>query len=397
MKSAVNTLPLLQEINVDKKKKKITNEQIADFLAVSNGFVSQVFSGTSRITFMDFVNMVRYIYQDEERERRLIFEFCTGTTKPLNLCVAMEFASVEREYDLLNFLVQKGLNHRNAMVKECATFYDYVYKRSKGKLKGNKLWAKIMEEKKKPSFIEMKSLHSLIIMYSFIDIREYNGLLKFAPIEHAEEQEEEKEKKKKGKEKEIGNEYICRSYKIRLEELKVIAHLMNNEVHESREIALKAISTENTNDFPAFTASIFHYLGQSYIHEDILKAIEWVQKAKNLLESFKTDKFEKNIQEFNNTLDFIKIKAKIDLHKIVPRSIAERAHLSIQLNHKEEAIKILNQRIEESDDVAARPYYYYYLGMATGNKNHLEKSIILFEQHGNKFFAELPKKCLQDL
>lgn len=178
----MNTLPLLQEINVDKKKRKITNEQIADFLAVSNGFVSQVFSGTSRITFMDFVNMVRYIYQDEERERRLIFEFCTGTTKPLNLCVAMEFASVEREYDLLNFLVQKGLNHRNAMVKECATFYDYVYKRSKGKLKGNKLWAKIMEEKKKPSFIEMKSLHSLIIMYSFIDIREYNGLLKFAPI-----------------------------------------------------------------------------------------------------------------------------------------------------------------------------------------------------------------------
>lgn len=85
----MNTLPLLQEINVDKKKRKITNEQIADFLAVSNGFVSQVFSGTSRITFMDFVNMVRYIYQDEERERRLIFEFCTGTTKPLNLCVGV--------------------------------------------------------------------------------------------------------------------------------------------------------------------------------------------------------------------------------------------------------------------------------------------------------------------
>ncbi|MGM1464223.1 AimR family lysis-lysogeny pheromone receptor [Bacillus cereus group sp. BceL310] len=393
----MNTLPLLQEINVDKKKKKITNEQIADLLTVSKGFVSQIFSGTSRITFMDFVKMVRYIYQEEERERRLIFEFCTGTTKPLNLCVAMEFASVEREYDLLNFLVQKGLNHRNAMVKECATFYDYVYKRSKGKLKGNKLWSKIMDEKKKPSFIEMKSLQSLIIMYSFIDIREYNSLLKFAPIEHEPEEEKEEEKEGKEKKREIGNDYIRRSYKIRIKELKVIAHLMNNEVNAAREIALKAISSDNINDFPTFTASIYHYLGQSFIHEDIIKAIEWVQKAKNLLESFKTDKFEKNIQEFNNTLDFIKIKAKIDLHKIVPRSIAERAHLSIQLNHQEEAIKILNQRIAESDDVAARPYYYYYLGMATKNKTYLEKSIILFEQHGNKFYAELPKKYLRGL
>ncbi|PEF60203.1 hypothetical protein CON32_00005 [Bacillus cereus] len=375
----------------------MTNEQIADLLTVSKGFVSQIFSGTSRITFMDFVKMVRYIYQEEERERRLIFEFCTGTTKPLNLCVAMEFASVEREYDLLNFLVQKGLNHRNAMVKECATFYDYVYKRSKGKLKGNKLWSKIMDEKKKPSFIEMKSLQSLIIMYSFIDIREYNSLLKFAPIEHEPEEEKEEEKEGKEKKREIGNDYIRRSYKIRIKELKVIAHLMNNEVNAAREIALKAISSDNINDFPTFTASIYHYLGQSFIHEDIIKAIEWVQKAKNLLESFKTDKFEKNIQEFNNTLDFIKIKAKIDLHKIVPRSIAERAHLSIQLNHQEEAIKILNQRIAESDDVAARPYYYYYLGMATKNKTYLEKSIILFEQHGNKFYAELPKKYLRGL
>ncbi|MFV0915265.1 AimR family lysis-lysogeny pheromone receptor, partial [Enterococcus faecium] len=264
---------------------------------------------------------------------------------------------------------------------------------------GNKLWSKIMDEKKKPSFIEMKSLQSLIIMYSFIDIREYNSLLKFAPIEHEPEEEKEEEEEKEGKEKkrEIGNDYIRRSYKIRIKELKVIAHLMNNEVNAAREIALKAISSDNINDFPTFTASIYHYLGQSFIHEDIIKAIEWVQKAKNLLESFKTDKFEKNIQEFNNTLDFIKIKAKIDLHKIVPRSIAERAHLSIQLNHQEEAIKILNQRIAESDDVAARPYYYYYLGMATKNKTYLEKSIILFEQHGNKFYAELPKKYLRGL
>lgn len=392
----MNTLPLLQEINVDKKKKKITNEQIADLLGVSNGFVSQVFSGTSRITFMDFVNMVRYIYQDDERERRLIFEFCTGTTKPLNLCVAMEFASVEREYDLLNFLVQKGLNHRNAMVKECATFYDYIYKRSKGKLEGNKLWSKIMNEKKKPSFIEMKSLQSLIIMYSFIDIREYNSLLKFAPIETKQEEVEEK-KKEKEKKKEIGNEYIHRSYKIRIEELKVIAHLMNNEVNEAREIALKAISSDNTNDFPTFTASIYHYLGQSYLHEDVKKAIEWVEKAKELLQSYKTDKFERSIQMFNETLDFINIEAGIDLHRIVPSSLGEMAHLMIKLNRKEEAVKILNQGLKEDNDVAGQPYYYYYLGLATGDKKFFEKSRVLFEQHGNRFYAELPNRYLKEL
>ncbi|WP_242250237.1 AimR family lysis-lysogeny pheromone receptor [Bacillus cereus group sp. BfR-BA-01324] len=384
----MNTLPLLQEINVDKKKKKITNEQLADLLEVSKGFISQVFSGTSRITFMDFVNMVRYIYQDEERERRLIFEFCTGTTKPLNLCVAMEFASVEREYDLLNFLVQKGLKHHNKMVKECATFYDYIYKRLKGKLKGNKLWSAIMNEKKKPSYIEMKSLHALIIMYSFIDATEYNSLLKFSPMDHMEVTE---------KEKKINDEYISRSYEIRVKELQVIAHLMNNDVNESRKVAIHAITHENAKDFPAFTASIYHYLGQSYLHEDVNKAIEWVEKAKGLLELHKTDKFDRNIQTFNETLDFIKIEAEIDLHKIVPRSLGEMAHLSIKLNRKEEAVKILNQRLEEDKDAAGQPYYYYYLGLATGDRKFFEKSRVLFEQHGNRFYAELPNKYLKGL
>ncbi|MCU5737670.1 AimR family lysis-lysogeny pheromone receptor [Bacillus mobilis] len=390
----MNTLPLLQEINVDKKKKNITNEQLADLLEVSKGFISQVFSGTSRITFMDFVNMVRYIYQDEERERRLIFEFCTGTTKPLNLCVAMEFASVEREYDLLNFLVQKGLNHRNAMVKECATFYDYIYKRSKGKLKGNTLWSAIMNEKKRPSYVEMKSLHALIIMYSFIDAAEYNSLLKFAPMDHIEVIEKEKEKEK---EKKINDEYMRRSYEIRVKELQVIAHLMNNDVNESRKIAVQAITHENSTDFPAFTASIYHYLGQSYLHEDVNKAIEWVEKAKELLELHKTDKFDRNIQTFNETLDFIKIEAEIDLHKIVPRSLGEMAHLSIKLNRKEEAAKILNQRLEEDKDTAGQPYYYYYLGLATGDRKFFEKSRVLFEQHGNRFYAELPNRYLKGL
>ncbi|KAA0784329.1 AimR family lysis-lysogeny pheromone receptor [Bacillus sp. BB56-3] len=393
----MNTLPLLQEINVDKKKKKITNEQLADWLGVSKGFISQIFSGTSRITFMDFVNMVRYIYQDEERERRLIFEFCTGTTKPLNLCVAMEFASVEREYDLLNFLVQKGLNHHNAMVKECATFYDYIYKRFKGKLKGNRLWSAIMNEKKKPSYVEMKSLHALIIMYSFIDAAEYNSLLKFSPMDHMDVNAEEakNEEEAKNKEKKINDEYIKRSYEIRVKELQVIAHLMNNNVNESRKIALEAISTKNANDFPAFTASIYHYLGQSYLHEDVKKSIEWVEKAKILLESYKTDKFEKSIQTFNETLDFIKIEAEIDLHTIVPRSLGEMAHLFIKLNRKEEATKILNQRLEEDKDGAGKPYYYYYLGLATGEKSYFEKSRVLFEQHGNRFYAELPNRFLK--
>ncbi|MEK5046120.1 MULTISPECIES: AimR family lysis-lysogeny pheromone receptor [Bacillus] len=390
----MNTLPLLQEINVDKKKKNITNEQLADLLEVSKGFISQVFSGTSRITFMDFVNMVRYIYQDEERERRLIFEFCTGTTKPLNLCVAMEFASVEREYDLLNFLVQKGLNHRNAMVKECATFYDYIYKRFKGKLKGNKLWSAIMNEKKKPSYMEMKSLHALIIMYSFIDAAEYNSLLKFSPMDHVEVTEKKKEK---DKEKKINDEYMRRSYEIRIKELQVIAHLMNNDVNESRKIAMQAISVQNTNDFPAFTASIYHYLGQSFLHEDVKKAIEWVEKAKSLLESYKTDKFEGSIKSFNETLEFIKIEASIDLYNIVPRSLGELAHLYIKLDRKEEAIKILNQRLKEDKDAARLPYYYYYLGMATGEKKFFEESRVLFEQHGNRLCAELPNKYLKGL
>lgn len=385
----MNTLPLLQEINVDKKKKKITNEQLADILNVSKGFISQIFSGTSRITFIDFIEMIRYIYQDEERERHLTFEFCAATSKPLNLCVAMEFASIQREYDLLNFLVQKGLNHHNAMVKECATFYDYLYRRTRGKLIGKELWSAILKEKKKPSFVEIKTLHSLTLMYSFVDMREYNSLLKISPVES---HDEDKEKQRR-----INNEYITRAYDIRIKELQIIAHLMNNNVPIIRKLALECISPELVKDFPAFTASIYHYLGQSFLHEDVNKAIEWVEKAIKLLESHKTEKFERNIKEFNKTLDFIKIEAEIDLHTIVPRSMAEMAHLYIRLGREQEAVKILNQRLAESKDESSFPYIYYYLGLATHNKEFLEKSIILFEQHGNRFYAELPKKFLKGL
>ncbi|MGG4306056.1 AimR family lysis-lysogeny pheromone receptor [Bacillus wiedmannii] len=388
MKHAVNTLPLLQEINVDKKKKNITNEQLADFLDVSKGFISQIFSGKSRITFIDFIEMIRYIYQDEERERHLIFEFCAATSKPLNLCVAMEFASVHREYDLLNFLVQKGLTHHNAMVKECATFYDYLYRRSKGKLTGNELWKAILKEKKKPSFAEVKTLHSLILMYSFVDMREYNSLLKISPEDHLDEEDEKKQKR-------INNEYITEAYDLRIKELQIIAHLMNNNVPIMRKLASECITPDLINDFPTFTASIYHYLGQSFLHEDVNQSIIWVKKAINLLESHKTEKFERNIKEFKDTLDFIKIEAGMDLHTIVPRTMAEMAHLYIKLGRNEEAIKILNQRLAESKDEAAIPYMYYYLGLATQSKEYLEKSAVLFEQHGNKFYAELPKKWLK--
>jgi len=388
VKHAVNTLPLLQEINVDKKKKNITNEQLADVLDVSKGFISQIFSGKSRITFIDFIEMIRYIYQDEERERHLTFEFCAATSKPLNLCVAMEFASVHREYDLLNFLVQKGLTHHNAMVKECATFYDYLYRRSKGKLTGNELWKAILNEKKKPNFAEVKTLHSLILMYSFVDMREYNSLLKISPENHLVEEDEKKQKR-------INNEYITEAYELRIKELQIIAHLMNNNVPIMRKIALECITPDLINDFPTFTASIYHYLGQSFLHEDVNQSIIWVKKAIDLLESHNTEKFERNIKEFNDTLDFIKIEAGMDLHNIVPRTMAEMAHLYIKLGRNEEAIKILNQRLAESKDEAAIPYMYYYLGLATQSNEYLEKSTILFEQHGNKFYAELPKKQLR--
>ncbi|MGQ7108365.1 AimR family lysis-lysogeny pheromone receptor [Bacillus cereus group sp. Bce041] len=394
----MNTLSLLSEIHADMKKKGINDIQISDKLQVTKGLVSQYFKGKTKISFMNFVKLVRHVYEDSALVQKYILRFCADTTKPLNLCIAMEFASANRNIELLTFLVQKGKTFNNKMVKEWASHYDFLCERSKGNLIGEKLFKKISKSSIKTTKDEMKVLKSIILMYSFSDMQEFTSLIKTVPeitvkegIQNAQKEETENEDVTVENLKES---YFKDAYDIRMKELQLVANLMDNNITAARKIGESIIQNDISKEFPRFLASTYEFLGISYLFEDTYKSQILVQKAIEVLKTENTDIYNDKIAECQQTLDFIRIDCGVDLDKINPVDIGEKAHLAIKRGLVEEGIRILEEIKRENGTWTA--FQWYYMGLATGEEYYFRQSTSCFEQHGNKFYVQLPNRFIRE-
>ncbi|PEE20772.1 hypothetical protein CON95_27140 [Bacillus toyonensis] len=388
----MNTLSLLSEIHEDMKKRGINDAKLSNKLGVTKGLISQYFSGSTKMSFMNFLELVRYVYEEDTLVRKYLRRFCENTSKPLNLCIAMEFASVQRDYELLVFLVNKGKISHNKTVREWAHVYDLICERSLGTLAGESLFKKISQSPIKTTSNEMKVLKSITLMYSFSDMKEYTSLIKTVPAVDLELVEDDNENAditvtdlKKG--------YIKDAYTIRVKELQLVANLMNNNILAARKIGESIINEYSSSKFPIFLASAYQYLGLSYMFEDTYKSQLLVQKGIDLLKTENTDRFKEKIAECKKTLDFIQIDCGNHLNEINPDDLGEKAHLAIKKGLVEEGIAILNHIKQKNGKWTA--FQWYYMGLATGESYYFEQSALCFEQHGNRFYIQIPKRFIR--
>lgn len=66
--------------------------------------------------------------------------------------------------------------------------------------------------------------------------------------------------------------------------------------------------------------------------------------------------------------------------------------MQIQLGNNEKAIQMLERLKEENGELSA--FQLYYLALAKNDKNLFAESLNKFEQLGNIFYSQLPKKNL---
>ncbi|AQY42368.1 hypothetical protein B4918_31170 (plasmid) [Bacillus thuringiensis] len=390
---SMDTLSLLIEIHSDMKKKGITSNQVKDELNVSSGLVSQYFSGATKISFINFVKLVRYVYEEESLVQEYMLRFCKATSKPLNLCIAMEFASSQSNIELLNAVVTRGKSFSSKMVREWSLHYEFLSERAQGKLVGKELFKTLSKSTIKSTYAEMKVLKSIILMYSFSDMQEFTSLIKTVPylenkqdvLEDQSEEEPTVESLKEG--------YFKDACDIRMKELQLVANLMDNNIEIVREIGQGVIQKEISKEFPRFLASIYEFLGISYMFEDIFISQVLVQKAIEILKNENADRFNDKIEECQQTLDFIQINYEIDLDKINPADLGEKAHLAIKRGNIEEGIQILNDI--KKDKGSWTGFQWYYMGLATGEEYYFLQSVLCFEQRGNKFYAQIPKRFIK--
>ncbi|EJP81236.1 AimR family lysis-lysogeny pheromone receptor [Bacillus cereus] len=390
----MDTFSLLLEIHSDMKKKGIIDIKIQNELKVSKGLVSQYFSGKTKIPFFNFLKLVRYVYEEDSIVQSYILRFCEATTKPLNLCIAMEFASSQSNIELLTAVVNRGKTFGNRMVKEWAKHYDFLCERSKGTLKGEKLFKKISKSPVKATYDEMKILKSIILMYSFSDMQEFTSLIKTVPdLEDEQCIPEDQDEKVEKTVQDLKESYFKNAYDIRTKELQLVANLMDNNIAVVREIGEAVIQRESSKEFPRFLASIYEFLGISYMFEDTYKSQLLVQKGIEILKNEKTNRFDDKIAECQQTLDFIQIDYGVDLDKINPVDLGEKAHLAIKKGEIEKGIRILNKL--KKDNGYWTPFQWYYMGLATGDEYYFRESTKCFEQHGNRFYIQIPMRFIK--
>lgn len=134
----------------------------------------------------------------------------------------------------------------------------------------------------------MKILKSIILMYSFSDMQEFTSLIKTVPdLEDEQCIPEDQDEKVEKTVQDLKESYFKNAYDIRTKELQLVANLMDNNIAVVREIGEAVIQRESSKEFPRFLASIYEFLGISYMFEDTYKSQLLVQKGIEILKNEK--------------------------------------------------------------------------------------------------------------
>ena len=187
--------------------------------------------------------------------------------------------------------------------------------------------------------------------------------------------------------------FLRQSFTIKINESIHATYLSLCKIKETREYASYLMKyLGEPGKYPIPQASALNVLGESYIFEDYNKAKMYLEKALHALGDTFNDKMENKKRCIMNTLNFLNLYHGKDLENLYLADPAEIAFLEIKKGNKEKAIEILNGLEKENGKLSA--FQLCYMGIAKDERKLIEKSLKEFEEHGNIFYTQLPKKYL---
>lgn len=374
---------LLSNLRNDLASIGIKQKELAKVWGISPSGVSDVFKLKREMSCSFIVKtMIRLnrIYADNKKDE--MFFHYLNQAKPENRREALELAFQLGRFDLLKVIVEAEKEAATPENREWAYIFELLYKRYTEPFDTESYHNAVRDKMKIAKTSEMKILLELMSIQSLYQTGNY--VLVARQLKDL-----DKEIKK------ISNKYIKQSLQIRLKETTCVISLQRGNIQESRQLCNEIFDIfENEPIFTVPYATALFKMGESYIFDDYETSKGFLEKTVSFLnnDDFLGMTRKRGIAEY--TLAFLKIHHGLELDSLDALDIhpAEIAYLKIKQNKHNEALDILNKLNDLNNELS--DIQTFYLGLAQNKEEIIKKSLQKFEDTGNIFYSQLPKKHL---
>ncbi|EJQ93175.1 hypothetical protein IGW_02776 [Bacillus cereus ISP3191] len=391
----------LNDMHESLKSNGYTNRKLATRFNVTHTTVNSYFNKPGKFDFMHLVDALKLYKPKDINFRRKCIKECIPTLSHKNLKLALEVLDMFGEYELQDEVIQQIMSFKiNKYEKEkkkgnsktvrinlnLVPLYKTLRERSEKTITPKVFFEKVDKMRKCQKYTdnELVIISVLNTIYSFFDLGNYKMV----------------------------NEYIqqllpdimkikCHTLRysllLRIKEMKIFVTLHENNLDESRELCFEIIN-DQTNCYVSTKAVAYCKIGESYVFFNYQSAKEYMEKSLNVIGDPVNRKLEIRREKVLNTLLFLKIYHKKELHTINIENLddAEKAFLYVKLGENQKAIEIL--QILENNNGYLSSFQLYYMGLAVGGeegKKYLEMSLESFSKSGDFFYVFLPKTALE--
>ncbi|ACM16029.1 conserved hypothetical protein (plasmid) [Bacillus cereus Q1] len=381
---------LLRNLSGDLALAGFTKSDLATNWGVSPSGVTAVFKGQRQMRFSYLTKSLSLLNKGIQTERQYISRY-VQYAKPKNRREIMEYLSLRGDFDTLKMIIDKegiaeeGKKYANALNKEWANVYDWIYKRyTEEDVNLLELYNLLRKVNRKTKSTEMTLLIDLLLCQLLYQKGNHELV--------SEKMNEISENLKK-----VKNDFIKSTFDLRFKEAKAVMAIRSCKLEKARTICDEILGECELNPFFILPRSIAYFKkGESYMFSNYEKAKYYLSKAYNTLEEIGDFEGVKEKRDmFQHNLAFLKIIHMKELGTIGEIDEAEQAYLQIKLGNKQEGEKIL-MRLKEKNGKHSG-IQMVYLALARDDRSLMKQAYECLLAANDIFYAQLPKMYLGKL
>ncbi|MCU5428907.1 AimR family lysis-lysogeny pheromone receptor [Bacillus cereus] len=390
----------LNDMQENLKSNGYTNRKLATRFKVTHTTVNTYFNKQGKFDFMHLVDALRlYKPKDVDFRRKCIKEYIP-TMSHKNLKLALEVLDMFGEYELQDAVIQqitsfkigkdekikKGHSKTVRVNLNLIPLYKTLRERSENEISPKIYFEQVEKMRKSQKYTdnELVIISVLNTIYSYFDLGNYKMV-----NEHIQQLLPDI--------LQIKCHTLRDSLLLRIKEMQIFVTLHENNLEESRELCFEIIN-DLANCYISTKAVAYCKIGESYVFSDYQKAKEYMEQSLSIIGNPVNKKLKVRREKVLNTLLFLRIHHKKELHTINLEDLdeAEKAFLYVRLGENEKAIKVLQSLKTKNGYLSS--FQLYYMGLAVGGdegKKYLEMSLESFSKSGDFFYINLPKTALK--
>lgn len=391
-------------LDLNKMREKLisdgyTNRKLATRFNVTHTTVNSYFKAQGKVDFMHLVDLLRLYKPKDINFRRECIKAYIPLLSPKNLKLALEVLDMFGEYDLQDFVIEQIFKFKGEAADsqqkkgnsltvrtniKIAEYYQFLRKRSEGVIKAKDFLEEIEKKRnsQKSTENDLMIISDFSALYSHLDFSDYTKVNEY--IQSLLPRIET-----------VNRHTIKNSFLLRIKEMQSVIKLHHEgDIKGARDVCLEILN-DPYNYYVSTKAIAYCKLGESYALTDYEKAKRYIYQGLEILGEPTNKKLEMRRNRILNVLLFLKIHHGKELDTIdrTKLDLAELAYFYIKTQKNEEAIEILKGLEKQNGRLSA--FQLYYLGVATGDKNHLEQSVEIFSKTGDFFYINLPINALK--